>query len=566
MTKCSLILLFFFFVIIQNGIAQETTRDEKLRSIVKELGQAEVQIPLSDRNQANLLSSKLSVLGVRNKTLSISISPLTIDWFLQQKSEYDIIERDESKGVITASSVTEAKGWEKYPTYTQYDSIMQSFVTLYPALCHLDTIGRSINGKLVLALKISDNAAVEEDEPEVFYSSSIHGDETGGYILMLHLADYLLKNYSTDTRVKNIVDNIQVWINPMSNPDGTYYSGNTIVSPSRYNANGKDLNRNFPDPLQPYEVQQKENIDMMSFMRKHRFVMSANFHSGAEVVNYPWDRWSRLHADDIWFNSISRAYADTVHKHAPAGYMSDEVNGVTNGFAWYQVKGGRQDYMTWELQGREVTIEIDGTYYVTPTWKLATLWEANYRSLLGYIENSLYGIHGIVKNSVTSEPVLAKVSISGHDKDSSIVFSSVSTGSFIRLIAPGTWNLTFRAAGYNDQVVSNVVVVDGQSTNITVDMVPAVNVIDTTNPDVPVLYPNPSSTSLKAVLPEKLFGSVIVRLYDARGVLLMDYQDEAVHGTPLVINVERLPSGTYTVIFTSIATKAVSSSRIIVNR
>jgi hypothetical protein len=566
MTKRFLILLFIFFVIIQNGIAQETAQDAKLRSIVKELGQAEVITPLSDRNQADLLSSKLSVLGVRNKTLSISISPLTIDWFLQQNLEYDIVERDESKGAITASSVAEAKGWEKYPTYTQYDSIMQSFVALYPALCHLDTIGRSINGKLVLALKISDNASVEEDEPEVFYSSSIHGDETGGYILMLHLADYLLKNYSTDTRVKNIVDNMQVFINPLSNPDGTYYSGNTIVTPSRYNANGKDLNRNFPDPLQPYEVQQKENIDMMSFMRKHRFVMSANFHSGAEVVNYPWDRWSRLHADDIWFNSISRAYADTVHKHAPAGYMTDEVNGVTNGFAWYQVKGGRQDYMTWELQGREVTIEIDGTDYVTPTWKLATLWEANYRSLLGFIENSLYGIHGIVKNSITSEPVLAKVFISGHDKDSSIVFSSVSTGSFIRLIAPGTWRLTFRAAGYYDQVVSNVIVVDGQSTNITVDMVPAVNVIDTTYPDVPVLYPNPSSTSLKAVLPEKLFGYVIVRLYDARGVLLMDYHDEAVHGTPLVINVDRLPSGAYTVTFTSIATKATSSSRIIVNR
>lgn len=566
MTKRFLILLFFSYVIIQNGIAQETARDEKLRSIVKEFGQAEVIAPLSGRNQADFLSSKLSVLGVRNKSISISISPLTIDWFLGQKLEYDIVERDESKGAITASSVAEAKGWEKYPTYTQYDSIMQSFVALYPALCHLDTIGRSINGKLVLALKISDNAAVEEDEPEVFYSSSIHGDETGGYMLMLHLADYLLKNYSTDTRVKNIVDNIQVWINPLSNPDGTYYSGNSIVTPSRYNANGKDLNRNFPDPLQPYEVQQKENIDMMSFMRKHRFVMSANFHSGAEVVNYPWDRWSRLHADDTWFNSICRAYADTVHKHAPAGYMSDEVNGVTNGFAWYQVKGGRQDYMTWELQGREVTIEVDGTYYVTPTWKLATLWEANYRSLLGYIENSLYGIHGTVKNSVTSEPVPAKVSISGHDKDSSIVFSSVSTGSFIRLIAPGTWNLTFRAAGYNDQVVSNIVVMDGQSTNITVEMVPAVNVIDTTYPDIPVLYPNPSSTSLKAVLPERLFGSVIVRVYDARGVLLRDYQAEAVHGTPLVIDVGRLQSGTYTVTFTSIATKSTSSSRIIVNR
>ena len=78
----------------------------------------------------------------------------------------------------------------------QYDSIMQSFLSLYPSICHLDTIGTSINGKLILALKISDNASIDEDEPEVFYTSTMHGDETGGFILMLRLADYLLTNYS----------------------------------------------------------------------------------------------------------------------------------------------------------------------------------------------------------------------------------------------------------------------------------------------------------------------------------------------------------------------------------
>ncbi|MCK7536337.1 MAG: hypothetical protein MZV63_37830 [Marinilabiliales bacterium] len=85
-------------------------------------------------------------------------------------------------------------------------------------------------------------------EPEVFYTSTIHGDETAGFILMLRLADYLLKNYNTDSRVKDLVDNLEIWINPLANPDGTYRSGNYIISPVRFNANGYDLNRNFPDP------------------------------------------------------------------------------------------------------------------------------------------------------------------------------------------------------------------------------------------------------------------------------------------------------------------------------
>ncbi len=74
---------------------------------------------------------------------------------------------------------------------------------------------------------------------------------------MLHLADYLLKNYSLSGRVKNLVDNLDIWINPLANPDGTYNHGDTINLPTRYNANGYDLNRNFPDPVTPNTVYAK---------------------------------------------------------------------------------------------------------------------------------------------------------------------------------------------------------------------------------------------------------------------------------------------------------------------
>ena len=157
--------------------------------------------------------------------------------------------RPESKGIISAGNMNEALNWDTYPTFTQYDSIMRSFSTLYPSLCRLDTIGKSVNGKLILVLKISDNVSVDEDEPEVFYTSTMHGDETGGYVMMLRLADYLLRNYHTSNRVKNMADNLEIWINPLANPDGTYRTGNIMSSPTRYNANGVDLNRNFPDPL-----------------------------------------------------------------------------------------------------------------------------------------------------------------------------------------------------------------------------------------------------------------------------------------------------------------------------
>jgi len=91
---------------------------------------------------------------------------------------------------------------------------------------------------------------------------------------------------------------------------------------------------------------------MMNFMKQHNFILSANFHEGAELVNYPWDTWNYLHADDEWFNNISRQYADTVHFwSAPyyTDYFTDENNGITNGYAWYQAIGSRQDYVTYFL-------------------------------------------------------------------------------------------------------------------------------------------------------------------------------------------------------------------------
>jgi hypothetical protein len=565
MARRLLILLFFLVLNVLRCYTQNLSNDERLRDVISRSGEAVVTIPYPDNISLDDLTRKVSIISVKNKRVHISLSPLSVEWFIRQKFNYLITERTDSKSIISALIISQAMEWESYPSYTQYDSIMQSFKALYPALCHLDTIGTSVNGKLVLALKISDNAADDEDEPEVFYSSTMHGNETGGFVLMLRLADYLLKNYNLDNRVKNLVDNLEIWINPLANPDGAYKTGDAIsLSSVRYNANGVDLNRNFPDPFQPFEIQAKENIDMIGFMRAHKFVISANFHSGAEVVNYPWDRWfSKFHADDTWFNSISRAYADTVHSYSSPAYMTFLDNGVTRGAEWYTIYGGRQDFITSELQGREVTIELDDQF-ITPAAQLALLWQYNWRSLLGYLENALYGIHGQVLNSNTSVPVPAKIFITGHDKDSSHIYSDTLTGSFVRLLAPGSWNLTFTAHGYNDATISNIVVFPEQRTDIVVNMVPITNQIDTTIPEAPSLYPNPATAEIKAILPGVLAGKVNVKIISQSGSLMSEYNTEYTQGVPLLIDIKRLSGGTYSVVFANTVKRISCRGRFIV--
>jgi hypothetical protein len=563
MKKRLVILLLILSGTFMTAMSQGTSQDEKLLGEITRFGQAEVVISYPGKAAIDNLTRNVSITSVTNNEVFITLSSSSAGWFISRKFNYRIVARQDSKGIVTAANLSQAMDWQSYPTYTDYLAIMQSFAATYPSLCRLDTIGISIYGKLVLALKISDNVQTDEPESEVFYSSSIHGDELGGFILMMRLADSLLSSYSTSARIKNMVDDLEIWINPLANPDGTYRTGNTIASAIRFNANGVDLNRNYPDPLDLSIVPEKENIDMMKFMRKHRFVISANFHGGAEVVNYPWDRWlSKYHADDSWFNGISRAYADTVHKYCSTGYMTMEDNGVTRGAVWYVIYGGRQDFITWELQGREVTIELD---YIktTPAAQLDLLWRYNRLSLLNYLENARYGIHGLVRDEGTLVPVAAKVFIYGHDKDSSHIYSDTLNGRFTRLLSPGTWNLTFTAKGYRDTTVKNIEVIARQKTDIIVNMKPITTEIDTTDPQIPILSPNPALSEIKCLLPDKMGGNIKVSIFTHPGKKMADYNTVYYPGDKLVIDLNGYPSGLYFVNFRSLSTGLTFTSKFI---
>ena len=131
---------------------------------------------------------------------------------------------------------------------------------------------------------------------------------------------------------------------------------------------------------------------------------SANFHGGAEVCNYPWDTWSRLHADDDWWVYVCREWADTAHAHSPAGYLTDLDDGITNGYAWYTITGGRQDYMNYFHQCRAFTMEISNTKLMPPNL-LPNYWEFNYRSFLNDMEQCTFGVRGTVKDSVSNWPI-----------------------------------------------------------------------------------------------------------------------------------------------------------------
>lgn len=417
------------------------------------------------------LTRIISIDKVQGDLVRAYVNQEELNSFVKLQIPYTVIERDRS-GITMYEGDRRAYDFESYPTYDDYISMMYAFASDFPELCTVEKLGTSVQGRDVLAVKISDNVDSDEAEAKFFYNSTIHGDETAGYVLMLRMIDSLLNGYETSARIKNIVDNMEIWISPLSNPDGTYKSGNhTVQGAQRYNYRNIDLNRSFPCPSgNQTKTKQVENDNIINFFEKHQITLAADIHGGVELVCYPWGCWSSIHPDQQWFRDVSREYATTAQQNSKAGYMTDENNGIINGYDWYPVYGELMNYTLYNNNCRLLTLEINTTKLL-PSSQLDAHWKYNNEALLKYIEETMTGFHGVVTKYPNGDFIETKVEIKSHDKQNSEVYASAVNGGFFRVIDPGTYSVTFSAQGCNDTTIS-ITVSEGSSTYQDVLMVP----------------------------------------------------------------------------------------------
>uniref|UniRef100_UPI003752164B M14 family zinc carboxypeptidase n=1 Tax=Flavobacterium sp. TaxID=239 RepID=UPI003752164B len=388
--------------------------------------------------------------------------------------------------------------WDAYPKYSEYVAKMNYWATTYPNLCTLQNIGATPNGRALYVLKISDNATSDETEPEFFYSSSMHGDEITGYPTMLHFIDELLSNYGTNTEITNLVNGTELFICPLANPDGSYKTtGNDIMNSTgntatRGNAAGVDMNRNYPDfigGIHPDGLAfQTETTAFLNFEQTRNFVLAANYHGGAEVVNFPWDTSNAatgssavsVHPQDAYFRYASRVYAEASQiADGNLNYMDDvygtgQFVGTTNGAIWYTVKGGRQDYNNCFNHNKEVTIEVS-TIKFPAAANLPFHWDRNRQALLNFVKEASYGIQGVVTDQ-SGFPIHAKVYVNAtSDGFGAWVETSPTKGDYHKVQIAGTYNVIFEAAGYATQTIS-VTITNGIATTLNVVMVPSTTI------------------------------------------------------------------------------------------
>ncbi len=352
--------------------------------------------------------------------------------------------------------------YDNWYSFTQLQAELLQLAADNPDLVSIQSIGTSVQGRNLWMLKVSSNVSVKEAEPEFKYTSTMHGDEVTGCEMIRRMLHYLVDNYGTDPRVTNLLDSTELWFMPLHNPDG-------FVAGSRFNANGVDINRNFPDPVtDPYDNpagRQPETQAMMYFATDHNFVLGGNMHGGALVMNFPWDCRLAHTPDHDLFMHISLEYS---YLNPPMWNSPHFPNGVTHGGEWYVVHGGMQD---WSYEWRKelhITMELSNTKW--PPWnQMDTFWNNNREAMLKMMEQVLEGVHGVVTDAVTGEPLRATVNVLETGRE---IFSGVEHGDYYRLLLPGTYTLTFDAQGYEPQTIGGIVVIDDQKTILDVALQP----------------------------------------------------------------------------------------------
>ena len=446
---------------------------DELQQLMRNRGEYYFTLSVDDSSQIQELSRICSVDGTDGRNVVAYANQQEYDRLIALGYQLELQTPPSLRANVTMWNGQGTYNWDSYLTYPQYVTMMEGFSdkAIEGRECTLFSLGTlsTTNHRQLLGVRI--NNGNPEGKPKFLYTSTMHGDEITGMILMLRLIDELCT--STDSRIVNLVNDLDIYIMPLTNPDGTYKGGNnTVNSAQRYNGNNVDLNRNYKDYYQGAHPDgnsyEDETVWTMAMGDENLFTMSANYHGGAEVMNYPWDAVYDDHADKDWYEYVCTEYV-RIARQVYSSYMSDTYSdGVTSGAAWYVITGSRQDYMNAYGQCREVTVECSSTKTPAAS-QLPNFWNYNHNSMLAFMEQCRNGVHGVVRDADTGLPIEGvKVTVLNHDSETSFV-TTHSVGDFHRPIKGGSYTFEFRKSGYCTETV-DVTITDGQRVDLTVNL------------------------------------------------------------------------------------------------
>jgi carboxypeptidase T len=262
----------------------------------------------------------------------------------------------------------------KYHNYAEANAEIDQRLAAYPGIMNKRVIGKSYQGRDIIAIKVSDNVGTDENEPEVLFTAHQHAREHLTVEMALYLLRELGAGYGSDSRITNLVNSREIWIVPDLNPDGgeydiasgSYRSWRKNRQPNSGSTNvGTDLNRNWnykwgccggssgSTSSETYRGAAAESAPevkvVADFVRgrvvggKQQITAGIDFHTYSELVLWPFgwtyaDTATGMTADDAAaFQAVGRKMA------ASNGYTAEQSSDL------YITDGTIDDYL-WGTQ------------------------------------------------------------------------------------------------------------------------------------------------------------------------------------------------------------------------
>ncbi|VDK87869.1 unnamed protein product [Litomosoides sigmodontis] len=385
--------------------------------------------------------------------------------------------------------------WANYHSYNELEIILTNIHKRCPDHTTIYSIGKSVEGRDLLVIHFSTTPGQHQMlKPEMKYVGNMHGNEPIGRELLLRLAAFFCDEIlAKNNEIIELINSTSIHLLPSMNPDG-FERALSIGSSARdwftgrSNANGIDLNRNFPDLDGFYYYLERHNIPRFDHLlelfgnevKNYQpevvavgqwilslpFVLSANIHEGDLVANYPFDSARTpnsneysMSPDDQTFRYLAQSYASkhahmAKNDHPPCdGTVIDaftQQGGITNGAKWYSVSGGMQDFNYLATNAFEITLELSCEKFPESSL-LPNLWEDNKEALIDFIRKVHIGIKGIVTDKITGEPIAEAVIWIKNSTEITPIkhpVTSWETGEYFRLLTPGHYEIYVAADGY----------------------------------------------------------------------------------------------------------------------
>lgn len=401
-----------------------------------------VRFDLTDPMKKFLKENDFDVTGVNYNTMEIE-AHLTSEELELIKSQKTQIKFAFPESLVRGPDT-------RYKNPEEIEDFVQEMATKYPDIVSLKSIGKTLEGRDIWAVKISDHAQLDEKEPAILVNAMHHAREVMTPEITTDMIEYLITRYGQDSEVTKWVNSTEIWVIPMFNLDGNnkMWLDDSMWRKNTRDGHGVDINRNYPTGWnscngssaskfsQTYRgtapASEPETQAMMNFVAAIKPVFNISYHSYSEIVIYPFGcRPLRTPSEEA---------VETIG--AEIGKKLEYKPGT----AWellYNADGGDIDWMYSEHQVIPYVIEVNSTWdgfhpnYDKMRDKTVMRNRPGWMHLLQRLHGP--GIYGMDEEKIFTH---IKISKSGESKISQ-TYKINPDGSFYIILNPGKYDVRF---------------------------------------------------------------------------------------------------------------------------